>query len=146
MRALRLFLEIIGSAAYLAASVGLAWVYVLGSTLEDVQPVVYWTAVALGYLGMAWIAFARRARFAPVSARAAFDLWLVTAFPALALGLELVTERWPLSFRGWGGHTPGASGGEANAALYPWLHTLLWAFALAVLAWRARRGGEGHPG
>jgi hypothetical protein len=127
-------MECLGLALYLAAHVPLAVVYALGSSLREVQPVPYWAAIGAGYLLVVGLAFARPARLWAVRWRMAFDAWLVTAAVALAVAAALVQARWPLAFDGWNGHGFGASGGEVNAVLFPWMHAFLWVGALAYLA------------
>jgi hypothetical protein len=65
-----------------------------------------------------------------VAPRGAFDLWLLAAVPAIALAVALVAIKWPFRFQSWDGHGLGASGGEVNAVLFPWVHGLLWVLAL----------------
>jgi hypothetical protein len=134
MMRFRLTLEFLGLAFYLAAHFPLAFLYGLGSSLRGVLPTVYWPAIGLGYLCILGLALARPARLAAVPLRQAFDTLLVTAPLALALTVAFVWARWPLAFPSWDGHGLGATGGEANAALFPWIHTILWASALAYVA------------
>jgi hypothetical protein len=90
------------------------------------------------------LAFARPGRLGPVPPRRAFDAWLLTAAPALALCAVFVVYRWPLVFQGWDAHGLGAEGGEANAALFPWLHGLLW-ISLTTPRGGRRAGGQSEP-
>jgi hypothetical protein len=68
----------------------------------------------------------------------AFDAWLLAALPAFALAVAFVALRWPFTLDGFDAHGFGASGGEVNALLFPWLHAALWAAALAMV--RAKQG------
>jgi hypothetical protein len=140
MRYFRLALELLGLAGYLAAHLPLAIVYVLGSSLPDVQPVLYWTALALGYLVMVGLAIARPGRLRSLPARSTFDAWLVTALPALVLVTVFAASHWPLEYAGWSGHGFGAEGGEVNATLFPWLHAALWVASVGVIATRREAG------
>jgi hypothetical protein len=135
---IRLALELLGLAFYLAAQPPLVFLYALGSSLEGVVPAAYWTAIALGYASHLALAFLRPVRSVRVPARQAFDAWVATAPVALALAAALVAARWPLAFESWDGHGLGASGGEVNAALFPWMHAALWVAAAAFIATRQR--------
>jgi hypothetical protein len=129
MTRFRVLAEGLGVALYLAAHVPLAVIYALGSSLDGVQPGVYWTALGAGYVAMVVLAVARPAPLGRLPRRAAFDAWLVAAVPALAIVAVSVSRRWPLALAGWDGHGLGASGGEVNAVLFPILHGLLWLLA-----------------
>jgi hypothetical protein len=135
---LRVVGEILGAALYLAGHVPLALVYLLGSSLSGVVPGSYWGAIGAGYLAMVGLAIARPAFFKALSPRRIFDAWLLAAVPALVLSAILVQAQWPFTFPSWDGHGLGASGGEPNAAVFPWLHCGFW----ALLAWGWARGEE----
>ena len=126
MRHLRLALELLGLALYLAVHYGIAWVYILGSPAGGVIAILYWVAISLGYLAMLGIAVVRPTRLRAVAARRAFDAWLLAAVPALAVSVVLVLMRWPLELPSWDGHGMGSTGGEVNAVFFPWLHGLVW--------------------
>jgi hypothetical protein len=101
------------------------WVYWIGSDL-GVATSVYWSAIALGYIGMTTLVVLRRRAFGAVPPRWLLDAWLL-AFPlAIGVSLLLVALKWPLQFPSWDAHGVGASGGEANALFLPWLHLAIW--------------------
>jgi membrane-bound metal-dependent hydrolase YbcI (DUF457 family) len=132
----RLALEVVGAALYVALHVVLGLTYVLGASLQNVLPGLYWSALGAGYLFAIGAALAPLRWVRAVSSRARLDWWLVTALPAAALTIALVALRWPVSGERWSGHGFGADGGEVNAAFFPWLHAVL---LLATL--RLRRPG-----
>ena len=130
MKRLQLVVEVLGVTLYLAAHFALAWVYILGASLQGVPQIPYWAVIGAGYLAMLVVAFVRPAHMKKVPPRRSFDTWLWTAVPALAVCAIAVNGRWPIELPGWSGHGLGAEGGEANAALFPWLHGILWVLFL----------------
>jgi hypothetical protein len=113
-------------AAFFSLHFGIIWwVYLIGSDL-GVAARVYWSAIALGYIGMMILAAFRRRAFRALSAHGLLDAWLL-AFPlAVGASLVLLVLKWPLRFPGWDAHGAGASGGEANSLFLPWLHLAIW--------------------
>lgn len=126
-------LELLGVGAFFSLHFGIIWwVYLIGSDL-GVATSFYWSAIALGYIGMMFFAVFRRRAFGAVSSRRLLDAWLL-AFPlAIGVSLVLLVLQWPLRFPGWDAHGVGASGGEANSLFLPWLHLATW---LLVAKWR----------
>jgi hypothetical protein len=140
MRPFRLALELLGLVLYAGAHIPLALVYALGSSFREVQPAVYWTALALGYLVVVAVLLVRPWPLGAVQARLSFDAWLLSAVPALVLTAVMVSGRWPFEFERWNAHGFGADGGEANAILFPWLQALIWGAAAGYLAMRGNTG------
>jgi len=126
MNQLRLPLEIVGLGLYLAAHPFIIFIYIVGSSLREVDAIPYWTAIGLGYLVMLGLALARPGLMKTVPRRRAFDAWLLAAIPAFVLCFLLVMAKWPLTFASWDGHGMGAGGGEANAAFFPWVQAIVW--------------------
>jgi hypothetical protein len=131
---MRLALELLGAALYVAAHYPLVYLFGLATSLQGIRPVVYWAALVAGYAVMLALAVVRPGRLARVPPRRLFDVWLLSAPIALAMSLMFVAMKWPLEFARWGGHD--VQGGEPNAALFPWLHAVLWVAIAAI--WRTR--------
>ena len=127
-RTTRGILEIGGGFVAVAVHVFFGLLYMMGWTLSpfDRHPALYWTAVALPFLLMAGVALARRRIFRNMADRWVYTTWLMTFMPALVLAVLALRLNWPISLKGWDGHGIGASGGEGNAMLLPWLHVLFW--------------------
>lgn len=142
MSRLRLALELLGSALWLAVHFPIALVYALGSSLQGVAAVPYWAAVGGGYLAMLGLALFRPGDLGRVPRRGALDRWLLTFPPAVALSATLVSLEWPLAFASWDAHGFGAAGGEANALFLPWLHSVLWLLSANTRRPTAPAGGN----
>ncbi len=134
LRYLRIGFEVLGVASFLLAHAPIIFIYLLGSDLEGVSAPLYWAAIAAGYLGMVAVILARRRLFPGLAPRALLDTWLLALPVALFIAYAMCAEKWPLRVQGFNAHGMGASGGEVNAALYPWLHGLIW--ILAARVWR----------
>jgi len=126
----------LGAAAYAAVQVPAAYMYALGSSLDGVSWVPYWSVLALGYAAMLTLALVRPGPLGAVSPRAALDAWLFVAPPAVVAAMAMTIYRWPLAFDTWEGHGLGVNGGEANSVLFPWIHALLWVVVLAYVGTR----------
>jgi hypothetical protein len=132
----RLALEVFGVVVYLAVHVPIMFLYALGSSLDGVGWLPYWSVLALGYAAMLVVALSRPGPIAAVEHRAMLDAWLLSA-PLAAVGaMVMVAVRWPLVFDTWEGHGMGVNGGEANSVLFPWIHALIWVGALAYVGSR----------
>ena len=134
----RLAGEVLASAAHLGLhSMPLPLVYSMGGSLnpiDDYRP-LYYALIGAGYLvGFVTLSVSAargRSVFGQTTpGRVQFDLWL-GAFPcAVVLVAALIYFRLPIRLRGWDGHGFGASGGEANSLLLPWLHYAVWLLLL----------------
>ncbi len=137
---LRVLLEILGVAAFLFLHGTLIpLVYFTGAGLEGMREHVtaYHSATATGYLFMLlaaikarsndWTAFGRQ-----YAKRIFLDTWLIAFALALVCTASLIVYRFPIHLGGYDAHGFGASGGEANAFLLPWLNYLLWLLLLAL--------------
>ena len=122
---MRLAVEGIGLILAAAVHVPIFVVYWLGVTLApfNAYPIVYWTLIGTGYLGLALLLAAARITIGRyVTRRQLLDTSLLTFFGALLVAAGLVYMNWPISLRGWDGHGMGAHGGEGNMLWLPWLH------------------------
>jgi hypothetical protein len=131
---------------YAAVQVPATYVYALGSSLDGVSWVPYWTVLALGYAVMLAIGLTRPGPLGAVAPRAALDAWLLVAPLAVVAAMAMTIYRWPLAFDTWEGHGVGVNGGEANSVLFPWVHALLWVLVLAYVGTRypSPSVGEGN--
>jgi hypothetical protein len=137
MSVFRVVVEVLGVGVFLVLHYAIIIVYSLGSDLREVAKGGYWSAIALGYIGMVVLAMFPRRVFGTVSPRRLLDTWLL-AFPmAIGLSLVLIILKWPLRFPGWDAHGMGASGGEANSLFLPWLHLVIW--IIIVRGWTSYR-------
>jgi len=124
----RLLLDVGGGVVAVAFHGCFGFLYIMGWTLSpfDRHPALYWTSVALPFALMAGVALARRRVFRGRTGRWVFRSWLAAFVPAAVLAVLAVSFNWPVSLKGWDGHGFGASGGEGNAVLLPWLQVVFW--------------------
>ena len=142
----RLAGEVLAGSAYLGLhSMPLPLVYSLGGSLnpiDDYRP-LYYSLIGAGYLAgfLTLSVSAARGRTVfgeKIPGRVQFDLWLAAFLCAVVLVAALIFFRLPIRLRSWDGHGFGASGGEANSLLLPWLHYAVW-----LLLLRRRHGKRG---
>jgi hypothetical protein len=135
MGLLRALAEVLGLAGIAALHVFAAVLYALGGDLvrHPARRLFYWIAIGLGYAAMVAVAAGRRRLLGDIAWRTSLDAWLIAFPPAAAGTVALVVARWPWRFAGWDAHGMGASGGEVNALVQPWLHLAGW--CLVGRAW-----------
>jgi hypothetical protein len=80
-----------------------------------------------------------------LSRRARLDVFLGTGWLAASVTLASIEMRFPLCTAGSSMHGAGVRGGEQNALLFPWIHLVLHATALHLLARVARRTAKPRP-
>ncbi len=123
---IRGILELVGVMVFVGLHGGILWwIYLVGGS-RVAAPGLYWSAIALGYVGMVFVAVFRLRVFGAAPSRRLLDAWLL-AFPvAVGVALVLLLAKLPLSSRGWDAHGMGATGGEVNSLFLPWLHLAVW--------------------
>ncbi len=123
---IRGILELVGVMVFVGLHGGILWwIYLMGGS-RVAAPGLYWSAIALGYVAMVFVAVFRRRVFGAAPSRRLLDAWLL-AFPVAAgVALVLLLAKLPLSSRGYDAHGMGATGGEVNSLFLPWLHLAVW--------------------
>lgn len=136
-----MILEIVGALLALGLHAPLLFIYLLatGTTLGLCMLVL----AIVGYAATLVVLRNRSGVFRDrMERRALIDLWLAI-FPAVAaLTVPMVNHRFPISQRGWDAHGFGATGGEVNALLIPWIQLVLWIGAGKLLALRRALSGS----
>lgn len=119
---MRLLLEAVGVLLALASHAFLLLLYAMGSILRAFRgyEAAYASTIVLGHLAIL-VALVLANRRAGIPGRALLDLYLVTFLTSFLVCWILVLLNWPIRARGWDGHGMGASGGEGNSLLLPWL-------------------------